>query len=47
MTPGGGGVFYAEYERTYAGLRVVGGDAVVVADGSGGVRDTVAAPTAP
>jgi Zn-dependent metalloprotease len=26
---------------------VVGGDAVVVADGSGGVRDTVAAPTAP
>ncbi len=47
LTPGGDGLFYAAYERTYTGLRVVGGDAVVVADGAGGVHDTVAAPTKP
>ncbi|TCO55209.1 M4 family metallopeptidase [Actinocrispum wychmicini] len=46
FTPGGGGLFYAAYERTYSGLRVVGGDAVVVADGKGVVRDIVAATTA-
>ena len=46
MTPGAGNLFYAAYERSYAGLRVIGGDAVVVADGAGTVRDTVAAPTA-
>nr|WP_042196142.1 M4 family metallopeptidase [Kibdelosporangium sp. MJ126-NF4]CEL22431.1 Aminopeptidase Y (Arg, Lys, Leu preference) [Kibdelosporangium sp. MJ126-NF4]CTQ89286.1 Aminopeptidase Y (Arg, Lys, Leu preference) (EC 3.4.11.15) [Kibdelosporangium sp. MJ126-NF4] len=45
LTPGGAGLFYAAYERTYSGLRVVGGDAVVVADGKGAVRDTVAAAT--
>lgn len=47
LTPGGGGLYYAAYERSYSGLRVVGGDAVVVVDGDGDVHDTVAAPTAP
>lgn len=47
LTPGGAGLFYAEYERSYAGLRVVGGDAVVVADGTGDVRETIVAPTDP
>ncbi|MBE1580235.1 M4 family metallopeptidase [Amycolatopsis roodepoortensis] len=46
LTPGGGGLFYAAYERTYRGLPVVGGDAVVVADGAGRVRGTSAAETA-
>lgn len=45
LTQGGAGLFYAAYERSYAGLRVVGGDAVVVVDGTGAVHDTVAAPT--
>jgi Zn-dependent metalloprotease len=45
MTKGVDGLYYAAYERTYSGLRVLGGDAVVVADGTGAVRDTVAAPT--
>jgi zinc metalloprotease ZmpA len=31
------GLFYAQYERTYAGLPVVGGDFVVVIDGAGQV----------
>ncbi|HEV7973230.1 M4 family metallopeptidase [Amycolatopsis sp.] len=47
VTPGGGGLFYASYERSYRGLTVVGGDAVVIADGAGRVRDTAAATTAP
>jgi Zn-dependent metalloprotease len=47
VTPGGGGLFYASYERSYRGLTVVGGDAVVVADSAGRVRDTAAAATAP
>lgn len=47
LTPGGGGLFYAAYERTYRGLPVIGGDAVVVADGAGRVRGTSAAETAP
>ncbi len=47
LTPGGGGLFYAAYERTYRGLPVIGGDAVVVADGAGQVRGTSAAETAP
>ncbi|AIG79698.1 zinc metalloprotease [Amycolatopsis japonica] len=46
LTQGGGGLFYAAYERTYRGLPVVGGDAVVVADGAGRVRGTSAAETA-
>jgi Zn-dependent metalloprotease len=32
-----GGVFYVPYERTYAGLPVVGGDFVTVVDGAGQV----------
>ncbi|MFD8494372.1 M4 family metallopeptidase [Amycolatopsis sp. NPDC059657] len=47
VTPGGAGLFYASYERTYRGLQVIGGDAVVVADGAGRVRGTAAAETAP
>ncbi|MEU0536478.1 M4 family metallopeptidase [Amycolatopsis tolypomycina] len=47
LTPGGAGLFYGAYQRTYQGLRVVGGDAVVVADGAGRVRGTSAAETAP
>ncbi|MGW3966042.1 M4 family metallopeptidase [Amycolatopsis sp. NPDC005003] len=47
VTPGGGGLYYASYQRTYHGLRVAGGDAVVVADGAGRVRGTEAAHTAP
>lgn len=43
LTPGGAGLFYAAYERTYRGLDVVGGDVVVVADGKGSVRETVTA----
>lgn len=39
----GNGMYYVSYDRTYRGLRVVGGDAVVVADGSGKVRSTNAA----
>jgi Zn-dependent metalloprotease len=47
VTPGGGGLYYASYQRTYHGLPVVGGDAVVVADGTGRVRGTSAAETSP
>ncbi|HEY3466732.1 MAG TPA: M4 family metallopeptidase [Amycolatopsis sp.] len=47
VTPGGGGLYFASYRRTYHGLPVVGGDAVVVADGAGRVRGTEAAETAP
>jgi Zn-dependent metalloprotease/subtilisin-like proprotein convertase family protein len=43
VTPGAGGMYYMAYERTYRGLRVVGGDAVVVADSAGVVRHTSAA----
>ena len=43
VTPGHGGVYYVSYERTYRGLRVVGGDAVVVADSTGKIRDKAAA----
>jgi Zn-dependent metalloprotease len=46
-TAGGAGLFYSSYERSYRGLKVVGGDAVVVTDGQGRVRDTTAAATAP
>ncbi|GII82755.1 zinc metalloprotease [Sphaerisporangium siamense] len=43
ITPGAGGLYYAAYERTYKGLPVIGGDAVVVVDSAGGVRETIAA----
>ncbi|WP_406641026.1 M4 family metallopeptidase [Amycolatopsis sp. WGS_07] len=39
-TLGDAGLYYNSYERTYDGLRVVGGDAVIVADGTGRVRGT-------
>lgn len=47
FTPGGGGLFYTAYQRTYRGLEVVGGDAVVITDGQGRLRDTVTANTTP
>ncbi|GAA2337465.1 M4 family metallopeptidase [Dactylosporangium salmoneum] len=40
---GSGGFQYVTYDRTYRGLPVVGGDAVVVTDSAGRVRDTLAA----
>ncbi|GII61404.1 zinc metalloprotease [Sphaerisporangium krabiense] len=43
ITPGAGGLYFAAYERTYKGLPVVGGDAVVVVDSAGRVRETIAA----
>ncbi|MEU6782416.1 M4 family metallopeptidase [Nonomuraea angiospora] len=43
VTPGAADMFYVSYERTYKGLPMVGGDAVVVTDAAGNVRDTVAA----
>ncbi|MBB4686108.1 M4 family metallopeptidase [Amycolatopsis jiangsuensis] len=45
-TAGDAGLFYNAYERTYQGLRVVGGDAVVTSDSAGHVRGTAAANTA-
>ncbi|GGO01947.1 zinc metalloprotease [Microbispora rosea subsp. aerata] len=42
VTPSGG-MYYVTYERTYKGLPIVGGDAVVVTDANGRVRDTEAA----
>ncbi|MGW7478367.1 M28 family peptidase [Nonomuraea muscovyensis] len=39
---GAGDMFFVSYERTYKGLPMVGGDAVVVTDSAGRVRDTVA-----
>ena len=47
ITAGGGGLFYSAYQRTYRGLEVVGGDAVVVTDGQGRVHDSVTASTTP
>jgi Zn-dependent metalloprotease len=38
-----GGLFYVPHERTYAGLRVVGGDFVVVVDGLGQIVHTSSA----
>ncbi|MFF0870227.1 M4 family metallopeptidase, partial [Nonomuraea sp. NPDC003560] len=43
VTPGAGDLFYVAYERTYKGLPMIGGDAVVVTDAAGNVRDTVSA----
>jgi Zn-dependent metalloprotease len=41
FTPGGGGLYYSGYQRTYRGLEVVGGDAVVITDGQGRLHGTV------
>jgi len=43
---GGNGLRYMSYERTYRGLPVVGGDAVVVTDAAGRVINTTAAQSA-
>ncbi|MFC0113905.1 M4 family metallopeptidase [Kibdelosporangium aridum] len=45
-TAGAAGLFYSSYQRTYRGLEVVGGDAVIVTDGQGRVHDRVTADTA-
>lgn len=45
VTPWLGGLYSVAYERTYKGLPVVGGDAVVVADGQGKVRGLQSAAT--
>lgn len=42
--PGRKDLFYVSYDRTYRGLPVIGGDAVVATDASGTVLDTVSAP---
>ncbi|GII85655.1 zinc metalloprotease [Sphaerisporangium siamense] len=43
IIPGAGGLYFAAYERTYKGLPVIGGDAVVVVDSAGRVRETISA----
>ncbi|MEV7417000.1 M4 family metallopeptidase [Streptomyces sp. NPDC089919] len=44
VTAWAGNLYYTAYRRTYHGLPVAGGDAVVLADGKGAVRDLAAAP---
>ncbi|GII62233.1 peptidase M28 [Sphaerisporangium krabiense] len=43
VTSGPGGMQYVAYERTFKGLPLVGGDAVVVTDAAGRIRDTTGA----
>ncbi|MFD0275057.1 M28 family peptidase [Kitasatospora sp. NPDC127111] len=47
VTPWLGGLYSVAYERSYRGLPVVGGDAVVIADGQGKVRGLTSAATGP
>ncbi|WP_327674634.1 M28 family peptidase [Kitasatospora sp. NBC_00458] len=47
VTPWLAGLYSVAYERTYKGLPVVGGDAVVIADGQGKVRGSQSASSAP
>ncbi|MEU9043631.1 MULTISPECIES: M28 family peptidase [unclassified Kitasatospora] len=47
VTPWVGGLYSVAYERSYRGLPVVGGDAVVLADGQGKVRGLQSAATGP
>ncbi|MEV0533838.1 M28 family peptidase [Kitasatospora sp. NPDC050463] len=47
VTPWLGGLYSVAYERSYRGLPVVGGDAVVIADGQGKVRGLQSAATGP
>ncbi|MER8188458.1 M28 family peptidase [Kitasatospora sp. NPDC094015] len=47
VTPWVGGLYSVAYERSYRGLPVVGGDAVVLADGQGRVRGTQSAAPGP
>ncbi|GAA2802303.1 M4 family metallopeptidase [Streptomyces showdoensis] len=44
VTPWSGGLYYATYQRTYKGIPVAGGDAVVLSDSAGKVRDVTSAP---
>jgi len=46
VQPGSNGLQYVSYERTYKGLPVVGGDAVVVTNATGAVLNTAAAQKA-
>lgn len=43
VVAGSGGLQYVSYERSFRGLPVLGGDAVVVTDKAGAVRDTASA----
>ncbi|WP_431676745.1 M28 family peptidase [Kitasatospora sp. KL5] len=45
VTPWLGGLYSVAYERSYRGLPVVGGDAVVLADGQGRIRGLQSAAT--
>ncbi|MEV4558431.1 M28 family peptidase [Kitasatospora sp. NPDC049285] len=47
VTPWLGGLYSVSYERSYRGLPVVGGDAVVLADGQGKVRAVQSAASGP
>ncbi|MEU1290187.1 peptidase M28, partial [Kitasatospora sp. NPDC005856] len=47
VTPWVGGLYSVAYERSYRGLPVVGGDAVVLADSQGKVRGLQSAATGP
>nr|WP_316521573.1 M28 family peptidase [Kitasatospora sp. K002] len=47
VTPWVGGLYSVAYERSYRGLPVVGGDAVVLADGQGKVRGLQSAASGP
>ncbi|MGW4891769.1 M28 family peptidase [Kitasatospora sp. NPDC004240] len=47
VTPWVDGLFSVAYERSYQGLPVVGGDAVVIADGQGRIRGLQSASTGP
>ncbi|MFJ9454044.1 M28 family peptidase [Kitasatospora sp. NPDC101447] len=47
VTPWVGGLYSVSYERSYRGLPVVGGDAVVLADGQGKVRGLQSAAPGP
>ena len=46
VQPGGSGLYYSSYERTYRGLPVIGGDSVVVTNATGAVLTMVAAQEA-
>ncbi|MFI9328418.1 M28 family peptidase [Kitasatospora sp. NPDC052868] len=47
VTPWIDGIYSVAYERSYRGLPVVGGDAVVLADGQGRIRGLQSASTGP
>jgi Zn-dependent metalloprotease len=47
VTTGDGGLRYVSYERTYQGVPIVGGDAVVVTDARGNILSTASAMAHP